>query len=320
MTKEIPTKLENEGVILVTGAEGFIGRAVCKLLQRLSYPFVALDLARRSEHATNFVASLAVVETDIADRDEMRKLFETRKIASVIHLAAILPTAARRDPAGATEVNIDGSANLLEMSRQFGVRRFVFGSSLSVYGSCPADEVVAETRPAAPEDLYGAAKLYVEQLGQAHQDLHGTEFASLRIGRVVGPGAQSKTSNWRSEIFELLLTKEAAEIKLPYVATERLLVVHVDDVARMLVGLVEAPRLRSSIYNSVCESVVVEELKRMIEGINPLVHVRLGHELAMGNPRLLDSWRLREEFEFRTSSISDWLGRGADGAFEGEPG
>ena len=104
----------------------------------------------------------------------------------------------------ATQVNVEGSLNLLEMARQFEVRRFLFGSSLSVYGTCPAHQVVTEMDRAAPEDLYGAAKLYVEQLGEAYRQAHGLEFVSLRIGRVVGPGARSATSVWRSEIFECL--------------------------------------------------------------------------------------------------------------------
>jgi nucleoside-diphosphate-sugar epimerase len=202
VTQKIPTERKDGRVILVTGAWGFVGRAVCKLLQRLSYEVVALDREPGSE-----------VGIDITDRPKLQQLFEDREIAKVVHLAAILPTAARRDPVRATEVNIQGSANLLEMSRQFGVRRFVFGSSLSVYGTYPAGELVSETHRAAPEDLYGAAKLYGEQLGQSYQDIHGLEFVGLRIGRVIGPGARSTTSSWRSEIFEFLDTKEAVEIR-----------------------------------------------------------------------------------------------------------
>ena len=238
---------------------------------------------------------------------------ETKRIAGIIHLAAILPTAARREPVRATEVNIQGSLNLLQLSRQFSVHRFVFGSSLSVYGTCPPDELVSETNRAAPEDLYGAAKSYVEQLGQSYQERHNLQFVSLRIGRVIGPGAQSSTSAWRSEIFECLAEQKAIEINLPYIGSERLLVVHEDDVARMLVALMDAPRPKFCIYNSVCEPVIVEDLKRQIEGINPRVLVRLGNESASGNPRLLDCSRFRGEFGFETRPVFDVLWEGANG-------
>ena len=93
-------------------------------------------------------------------------MFEKERIEGIIHLAAILPTAAQRNPLRATQVNVQGSANVLEMARVFQVRRVVFGSSLSIYGTCAADHIVSELDRAAPEDLYGAAKLYVEQLGR----------------------------------------------------------------------------------------------------------------------------------------------------------
>ena len=103
----------------------------------------------------------------------LQQVFETRHIGGIIHLAAILPTAAQRDPVRATQVNVTGSLHLLELAQRFEVKRFVFGSSLSVYGTCPADRFVSEADRAAPEDLYGAAKLYVEQLGEAYRQSHG---------------------------------------------------------------------------------------------------------------------------------------------------
>ncbi len=172
-----------------------------------------------------------------------RRLFRRQRIDGIVHLAAVLPTAAQREPLLATKINIQGSVNLMEMARQFEVSRFLFGSSLSVYGTCPADQVVTEMDRVAPEDLYGAAKLYVEQLGEAYRHTHGLEFVSLRIGRVVGPGARSATSAWRSEIFECLEKAGPAEIDIPYADSERILLVHVEDVATMLLQLLQAPRL-----------------------------------------------------------------------------
>jgi UDP-glucose 4-epimerase len=296
---------EKAGTVLVTGAGGFVGRAVVKLLQREGYGVLGLDRPEASGLAGEQVAM------DITDREQLRKLFQARAIAGIIHLAAILPTAAQRDPVLATEVNVRGSLNVLEMARQFGVRRVVFGSSLGVYGTCPADRVVSEADRAAPEDLYGAAKVYVEQLGAAYGER--VEFVSLRIGRVVGPGAQSSTSAWRSEIFELLAAKSPAEISLPYVASERILLVHVQDVAKMLVTLLRAPELRHPVYNACCESVVVGDLKRHLEGLNSNLQVTLGDAAAAGNPRMIGCSRFSGEFDFKMTSIFVQLQAAAGG-------
>lgn len=298
---------QKTGAVLVTGARGFIGRAVGMLLQRAGYRVAGVDLAGGAGSAGEQLVG------DITDQGQLRAVFASRKIEKIVHLAAILPTAAQRDPLRATEVNVRGSLHVLEMAREFGVQRVVFGSSLSVYGSCAADYVVSEADRAAPQDLYGAAKVYVEQVGAAYRERYGMEFVSLRIGRVVGPGAQSTTSAWRSQIFELLSTTTAAEIELPYAESERILVVRVDNVARMLLMLLQAARPAHAVYNACCESVVVGELKRHVEGLNPNLQVTLGRAAVVGNPRVIDCSRFSGEFDFKMPSIFEQLQAAAGG-------
>ena len=290
--------------VLVTGGRGFIGGAVVKLLQRAGYGVVSLD------HSPPAAASESGEEEgvcDISEGAQLHRIFEERQIGAIIHLAALLPTVAQREPLRATEVNVLGSLNLLEAARRFGMQRVVFGSSLSVYGTWPADRVVAETDRAAPEDLYGAAKLYLERLGEAYRGLYGLQFVSLRMGRVVGPGARSVTSAWRSQIFELLDSRQPAEIVIPYSSSEKLLLVHVDDVARMLVTLLQASAPAHAVYNAPCESVVVADLKREVEHVNSRITVTVGKEFAVGNPRLLDANRFQREFGFEAMPIFDQL-------------
>jgi len=299
----------NNESVLVTGGRGFIGRAVVKLLQRTGYATISLDQtpAERSDEQK----CPHEVVCDISDEAQLQRVFETEQIGGIIHLAAILPTAAQRDPVRATVVNVAGSLHLIELARRFGVRRIVFGSSLSVFGTCPADRLVSEQDRAAPEDLYGAAKLYVEHLGKASAN-EALSFVSLRIGRVVGPGSRSATSAWRSEIFELLGATVATEIVLPYVGSERLLLVHVEDAARALATLLLAPRVEHAVYNAPCESVIASDLKRVVEGLNSNIHFRLGETLAAGNPRLLDCSRFQKEFGFQTLPIFEQLERAAE--------
>jgi len=298
---------DRSNAVLVTGGRGFIGRAVTFLLQRLGYDVVSVDTTPYDSVRTHDQESGQKILCDISNREELLHAFEAERIGGIIHLAAILPTAAQRDPLRATQVNVVGSLNLLELARRFGVRRFVFGSSLSVYGIWPADRIVSEQDRAAPEDIYGAAKLYVEQMGKVFSDRDGLEFVSLRIGRVVGAGAQSASSAWRSHVFEHLDATSPVDISLPYAPSERILAVHVDDVARMLVTVVQAARAKYTIYNAHCESIVVADLKREVERLNSNITVSLGGESVVGNPRLLDCSRFAGEFAFQTLPIFERL-------------
>ena len=299
--------VDRNSSVLVTGGRGFIGRTVAKLLRRKGYSVVSLDASPVSSAAAPVRESVREVVGDITDVAQLQRIFEIQPFGGIVHLAAILPTAAQLEPLRATQVNVDGGVNLLEMARRFEVRRMVFGSSLSVYGTCAADRIVSEAGRAAPEDLYGAAKLYVERLGEVYRGRHGLEFVSLRIGRVVGPGAQSATSAWRSQIFELLGTTHPTEILLPYIGSERILLAHVDDVSRMLVDLLGAPRLEHAIYNAPCESVVVANLKGAVEALNANINIELGTAYAVVNPRLLDFSCFQREYGFAMAQIVEQL-------------
>jgi len=294
----------NPGGVLITGGRGFLGRSLGKLLQRQTYRVISADITPADAGSNGTVC-------DMTDLSQLRAVFQSERLDAIVHLAAILPTAAQQQPMLATRVNIQGSIHLLEMAREFGVRRFIFGSSLSVYGSCPEDQVVSEDKRAAPEDLYGAGKLYVEQLGEAYRRASGVEFASLRIGRVVGPGSRSTTSAWRSEIFERLRATDSTRIEIPYVESERVLLVHVDDVAQMLFELLRAERLGHTVYNAACDSVTVGELKSALERLNPRVQVTLAGQDVVGNPRRVNWSRLAGEFGFRAVPIFEQLAESA---------
>ncbi len=274
---------------------------------------LALDQPETAAPDSDHVSLSREIGIDITDREQLRSLFHARPIAAIVHLAAILPTMAQREPSRATQVNVGGSLNLLEMARQFGVRRFIFGSSLSVYGTCPAEQVVTEMDRAAPEDLYGAAKLYVERLGEAYRQAHGLEFVSLRIGRVVGPGARSATSAWRSEIFERLGTATPAEIEIPYAEAERILLIHVEEVAELILRLLEATSPAHGVYNAACELVVVGEMKRELERLNPCLRVKLGGRAVVGNPRQVDWSRIAGEFGVRSVPIFEQFEKAVGG-------
>lgn len=302
---------------MITGGRGFIGRAVAGVLQNSGDRVLSLDVLPVPESGRESESRLEI-SCDITDRDQLHQVFASHDIDGIVHLAAILPTAAQRDPSRATAVNVQGSLNLLEMAHEFGVRRFVFGSSLSIYGSYPADHPVSESDRAAPEDVYAAAKLYVEQFALAYCDRCNLEsirleFVSLRIGRVIGPGTGSVTSAWRSEIFEFLSATDAKTIHLPYIPAERMLLVRVDDVAKMLITLLDAPKLTYFVYNAVCESVTIADLKRELEILNPKLHVAVGTTPAAGNPRLLDSSRFQREFGFEAVPVFERLRRATRG-------
>ena len=161
--------------LLVTGASGQIGQAVCRLLQVHRRAFVATDVESDS----------GVLACDLRDHAAMARLLEKNSIGGVIHLASVLPTAFHKDPLTAVDVNLGGTFELLRQSVKYRVSRFVFASSMSVFGTSFDRRPYNENDPAVPADPYGAAKRVVEVIGDNLARSQSIEFVALRIARVV---------------------------------------------------------------------------------------------------------------------------------------
>ncbi len=185
------------GMLLVTGGAGFIGsHLVDRLLERDDRvvcidnfdPFYPPEIKRRNIADALNNECFSLVEGDIRNRDHLEAIFSGQEIESVIHLAAragVRPSIT--DPLLYQDVNLKGTLNLLEVSKDHGVRNFIFGSSSSVYGSrdtTPFRETDDVSRPISP---YAATKLAGEALCFTYHHLYNMPMSCLRFFTVYGP-------------------------------------------------------------------------------------------------------------------------------------
>jgi len=280
-----------QGVVIVTGADGHIGREVCRLLKTSGTKFLATDVDLGE--ASDFVAC------DLSRKDDVARLFLSQPVRAVIHLAAILPSAFHSHPLAAADVNLTGCFELLRQAVSSHVKRFVFASSRSVYGSSVSGRPLTEMDQAIPDEPYGAAKRVVELVGEALAAAQTIEFVSLRIAIVIGPGIKKTASPWRSQIFQPSSTQE--RINIPFAPEAVLPLVHVEDVARMLVALDETSKPRSSVYNTPVENWEARCLKEVIENTRG-VHVEVSPHGPRGGP-LCDGSRFAGEFGFQLQGL-----------------
>jgi len=133
--------------------------------------------------------SFKFYELDIRDMDAMNNLFYKEKFDKVVHLAAMggVPFSTK-NPVKYTQVNVDGTTNLLTASKDNGVKKFVFASTASVYGSKEL-KIVKETDSVMNANSnYGATKVAGEVLCYAFNNLYGLKTVSARIfGPIYGP-------------------------------------------------------------------------------------------------------------------------------------
>ena len=279
-------------MILVTGGCGFVGRSLCQRLIDTGFETVCLDI----EH--DDALKNTCLEVDITNRTSLERVFNEYPLNVVINLAAVLFSAAIKNPSHAFLVNVFGSFNLLDLCRLKGVRRFIFGSSYAAIGDHPgSSEPVSESSPSQPTDYYGETKSFVEKLGIVFSDRYDLEFVSARIPLVVGPGRPTSTSAWRADIFNKL--NSGGEVRIDYAANENLPIAHHSDVAEALVALIQAGKFNHSIYHLPSEKWRVSDLGKTVEEISTELKVEYGDRPISGAPQTVSWERIREEFELQ---------------------
>ena len=170
--------------ILVTGASGLLGSHVCRRLAAKGHE--VLGLARTRAAPGRFA------KVDLTSDDELGRI--TGRFDAVVHLAALLP-APSRSPTMQDWLlhNTGATLALLRFCVDRGVKRFVLGSTWSVYGDPTRRASVSERADPAPVDGYSLSKLAAETLSVPFAFVHGLSAAILRFGYIVGQGMREDT-------------------------------------------------------------------------------------------------------------------------------
>lgn len=182
---------------LVTGAAGFIGSNLCRRLAERGWDVVGVDNlnhyydVRLKEARVDRLSKLpnfTFIKADITDRKTMEGLFKTFRPEAVMNLAAQAGVRySIENPYTYITNNIDGFIVLLECARHWPVKRFIYASSSSVYGSNRKVPFSESDVTDTPVSLYAATKKSNELMARAYRDLYGIPAVGLRFFTVYGP-------------------------------------------------------------------------------------------------------------------------------------
>jgi len=239
--------------ILVTGASGFVGRALCEMLTAAGR---APRIATRAPLAGS---PDAFIVGEVGPDTHWRAALEG--VRCVVHLVArthVLHETATDPLADYHRVNVQGTERLARSAAAHGVRRLVFVSSVKVNGERTHDRPYTEDDTPRPEDSYGISKREAEEtLARIAADT-GIETVVLRPPLVYGPGVKGN--------FLRLMSIIARGVPLPLasVANRRSLI-YVGNLASAIVSAIDVPRAAGKTYLvSDGEDLATPELARSI--------------------------------------------------------
>jgi UDP-glucose 4-epimerase len=171
--------------VLVTGGAGYIGSVAAGELLQAGHQVVVLDnLSHGHRQAVPKNAELVVA--DLADRNGLDELFQSRGIDAVMHFAALIEAGeSMKAPEQFFRNNTANTLTLLEAMLSAGVKRFVFSSTAALFGN-PGRTPIEENDPVHPINAYGESKLLVERMLAWFQQIHGVRYASLRYFNAAG--------------------------------------------------------------------------------------------------------------------------------------
>lgn len=210
--------------LFVTGGEGFVGSAFCKLAQHHGHTIQTYGLERNQ---------------NICDSMRLAEAMEAFNPHWVVHAAAHASVrSGPEDTAINFEVNTRGTYNVLEAMRRCGAFRILFVSSAAVYGN-PSVFPTPESAPLAEQtSLYGASKAAGEALVQAYESTYGFHGCITRLCAQLGPGCP------RGHVVDLWrkLRNKPEYLSVMGSGRERKTYLHVQDTADALLHLLEGER------------------------------------------------------------------------------
>lgn len=222
--------------VLITGAGGFIGKALARELRSRGTDVVGIDVQGDED---------GVVAGDILDPEAWGRLLD--RVQAVVHTAALVTNA--MSDADMWRVNVLGTRNLAAAAIRHGVRRFVHVSSIVVYGNAAIGELDEEHPVHAHGGSYVLTKLAAEHAVLAAQTQHGLDAVIVRPGDVYGPGSRP----WVITPIEMIKRRQ---FLLPAGGHACFRPIYIEDLARGIALATLSERASGQIFNLSCQGYV----------------------------------------------------------------
>jgi nucleoside-diphosphate-sugar epimerase len=243
---------------------------------------------------------ITFIEGDVLNFRQLEEVFRDcgGRIEGIVHTVGIMGEIVLEDPRRNAGLNINGTLNLLEIARLFGVPKLVYTSTGAVYGDVPGTASEAGNPP-APADLYAATKAASELLCGQYAAAFGLDVRIGRVYFIYGPG---KLPSRFVRLYRLTFgaLEGLAGLEAERGADQRLDFTYIEDAARGLVLLYQAESPPHAVYNiATGRSTSVGEAAELAARYSPFrCRAEIGPGTLMPRAEALDISRARAELGY----------------------
>ena len=292
--------------ILITGGCGFIGVNLARTFLEKNKEIVLFDVVPENQIPADIKDRVQYVRGDVGIWTEVLNVVKDHRVEDVFHLAATLSAPSEANPWRAYKVNAEGTYNVLEASRLFGVRKLIFSSSMGVYGAADVD-VISDSTIQEPAIIYGVTKVFGELLGRYYHRRFGIDFRGVRIPQLVGPGVKAGGfGQYNPGMIQAAAAGEPYEIWVPEDTVLPLL--YIKDAIRSLVLLYEADAsaIQTRVYNlgQITPSPTAKELADIVKTYVPNAQLTfkpdpVAVEVIKSVPKKIDGGNAEKEWGWK---------------------
>lgn len=296
--------------VIVTGCAGFIGSHLTQKLLDTGLIVSGIDDLSVGKHDNmkGFIdnPNFTFFENDVTNYGSMKAIFNN--IDTVFHLAASKKTICLKDPMRDLEVNAKGTYNLLLLSEQFGIKKFVHASTGSVYGES-INEVQDENFHISPCSFYGISKFAGERYVNLFNKHRGLNTAILRFHHVAGKRQDSGTHGGVLAIFAEKL-RNNAPITIFGDGKQQRYFTHVSDVVESCILSATNPISEGQTYNVACDNPIglltATEILADTIGVKPEINFE---DWTVGDIKYfnINNYKIKKELGISFKKYVDWV-------------
>ncbi len=236
--------------IILTGGAGFIGSNILKHLIKLKYHVVVIDDLTSGKYSNieglKKSKYFGFEKCSITNYKYLNNVF--KNVDFVLHQAASKKTVCDKDPRKDLKVNAEGAFNLLKLSSDHNVKKFIHASTGSVFGENKTNKSQNENSIKKPVSYYGVSKNAAENYIEVFNKLFNLNYTVLRYFHVYGPNQDYSPNGGVISIFINNLIK-GKPITIYGDGSQQRIFTYVEDVVRANMFSINNKKTNNQIYN-----------------------------------------------------------------------